>query len=44
MTAREFILGLPAKVNPEALTGKSDTNFHFKLDGDGGGDFTAELK
>ena len=44
MTAREFILGLPAKVNPEALTGKADTTFHFKLDGEGGGDFTAELK
>ncbi len=43
MTARDFILGLPAKVNPEAFVGKEDTTFHFKLDGDGGGDFTAAL-
>jgi putative sterol carrier protein len=44
MTAKEFILGLPVQVNPEALAGKPDTTFHFKLDGEGGGDFTAAIK
>ena len=41
MTAKEFITGLPAKVNKDALEGMS-TVFHFKLDGEGedGGDYT----
>lgn len=41
MTAKEFILGFPERINPEALEGKGDTRFHFKISGDGGGDFTA---
>jgi putative sterol carrier protein len=43
MTAREFIMQLPSKVNPEALTDK-ETTFHFKISGEGGGDFTANVK
>ncbi|MCH2022892.1 MAG: SCP2 sterol-binding domain-containing protein [Saprospiraceae bacterium] len=41
MTAKEFIMGFPERVNPEALEGKGDTCFHFKISGDDGGDFTA---
>lgn len=44
VSARDFILGLASKINPEALVGKADTNFHFKLDGEGGGDFTAAIE
>lgn len=44
MSARDFILGLAEKINPEALAGKEDTRFHFKLDGEGGGDFTAAIE
>lgn len=31
MTAQEFLVGLPAKINPEALKGV-ETVFHFDLD------------
>jgi len=41
MTAKEFILGFPERINPEALEGKGDTCFHFVISGDGGGEFTA---
>ena len=41
MTAKEFILGFPERINPEALEGKGDTCFHFKISGDEGGEFTA---
>lgn len=44
MTAKEFILGFKDRVNPEALEGKGDTNFHFKVSGDDGGDFTAVIE
>ena len=40
MTAKEFIMGFPERINPEALADKGDTCFHFKISGDGGGDFT----
>lgn len=43
MTAKEFILGFPDRINPESLEGKGDTRFHFKISGDGGGEFTAEI-
>ena len=36
MTAKEFIMGFPERVNPEALEGKGDTCFHFKISGDHG--------
>ncbi len=44
MTAKEFILGFKDRVNPEALEGKGDTTFHFKVSGDDGGDFTATIE
>lgn len=44
MTAKEFILGFKDRVNPEALEGKGDTNFHFKVSGDDGGEFTAIIE
>ena len=42
-TAREFILSIPERINPEAIADK-DTVFHFVVSGDGGGDFTATIK
>ena len=44
MTAREFILGIKDRVTPEAVAGKEDTRFHFKVAGDEGGEFTATLE
>ena len=44
MTAKEFIMGFPDRINPEALEGKGDTCFHFKISGDEGGEFTAVAK
>lgn len=44
MTAKEFILGFKERVNPEALADKGNTNFQFKISGDGGGDFTAIIE
>lgn len=41
MTAKEFIMGFPSRIKPEALEGKGDTCFHFKISGEDGGDFTA---
>jgi putative sterol carrier protein len=43
MTAKEFILALPAQVNPAALQ-DAQTCFHFQIAGDGGGDFTVQAK
>jgi putative sterol carrier protein len=43
MTAKQFILGLPAKVNPVALEGQQSI-FHFEISGEEGGDFTVEVK
>lgn len=42
-TARELIMGFPQRVNPEAL-GDKETVFHFNISGDGGGEFTVDLK
>ena len=42
-TAREFIMSIPSRINPEAIADK-DTSFHFQVSGDGGGDFTATIK
>lgn len=44
MTAKEFILGFADRIKPEALEGKGDTCFHFKISGEDGGDFTAIAK
>ena len=43
MTAKQFLEGLPEKINKDAVEGM-ETVFHFELDGDEGGDFTLELK
>ena len=43
MTAKEFLLGLPSKVQPEALEGL-ETTFHFDIEGDGGGQVTVKVK
>lgn len=42
-TARDFIMSLPERINPEAIKDK-DTVFHFVVSGDGGGDFTATIQ
>ncbi len=39
MTAKEFITSLPEKVNPAVLEGVQ-TNFHFDVEGEGGGQFS----
>ncbi len=44
MTAKEFIMGFPDRINPEALADKGDTVFHFKISGDDGGDFTGKCE
>lgn len=43
MTAKDFIMGLPAKANPAALEGV-ETNFHFDISGEGGGQYTVRVK
>jgi putative sterol carrier protein len=43
MTARDFIMNLATRFNPEAVP-NADSVFHFKISGDGGGDFTASVK
>ena len=43
MTAREILEGLPKKVKKEAIEGMS-TNFHFDLEGDGGGQMTIKVE
>jgi putative sterol carrier protein len=42
MTAKDFILGLPAKVNKDALEGM-ETVFHFDISGDDGGQYTVAV-
>lgn len=42
MTAKEFIMSFPERINPEALAGKENTVFHFKISGTDGGDFTCK--
>ncbi len=42
MTTREFLYGLPARVDPAAIAGL-ETLFHFDIDGPGGGQFTVRL-
>ena len=43
MTASEFMTMLPEKFNPEAVPG-AESLFHFDITGDGGGNYTAEVK
>lgn len=42
MNAKDFILNLPSKVNRTAIEGM-DTNFHFVLKGDQGGEYTVKV-
>ena len=42
MTAKEFLMGLPNKVSPEAIAGLT-TNFQFDLAGDEGGQYTLKI-
>lgn len=42
--AREFIMSLPQTVKPEWLEKVDDTNFHFDIDGDNGGEFSVIVK
>ena len=42
MTAKDFILALPEKVNASAIEGMN-TVFHFDVEGDGGGQYTVQL-
>ena len=42
-SAKEFIMSLPSRINPEAIADK-DTCFHFVIDGEGGGEFTATIQ
>ncbi len=43
MTAKEFLEGLPGKVNTETLIGM-ETLFHFDLEGEGGAQMTLQVK
>jgi putative sterol carrier protein len=43
MTAREFIMGFPERINPEALADKGNTVFHFNISGKDGGEFTGTI-
>lgn len=42
MTAKEIMLGLPARLKTEEAAGQSGT-FHFQLEGETGGDFTVSV-
>jgi putative sterol carrier protein len=41
--AKDFIIGLPDTVNPDWLKGV-ETNFHFDIEGDGGGQFSVVVQ
>ena len=43
MNAKEFLLALPEKSNKDVLEGHN-TNFHFILSGDEGGEITMNIK
>lgn len=42
MTAKEIVLGLPARLKTEEAAGQTG-NFQFKLEGDTGGEFTVTV-
>lgn len=42
--ARDFILTLPESVKPEWLEKVDDTNFHFDILGEGGGQFSVVVQ
>lgn len=41
MTAKEIVLGLPSRFKGEG--GSDSGTFHFKLEGEGGGEFTVSV-
>lgn len=43
MTAKEYILALPEKINKSAIP-DGEALIHLKLSGEGGGDFTIEIR
>ncbi|MFA9202335.1 MAG: SCP2 sterol-binding domain-containing protein, partial [Candidatus Nanopelagicaceae bacterium] len=43
MSAKEFIMTLPSRVNPAAV-GDANACFHFNIKGDDGGEFTVSAK
>lgn len=43
MTSKEFLQGLPEKINPDVLSGLS-TVFHFDFSEDGGGQVSVALQ
>lgn len=43
MTTATFLQSLPEKTSPEALEGV-DTNFHFDIEGESGGQYTVQVK
>ena len=42
MSTKEFLLALPQRVHPDALTGHN-TNFHFDVTGDNAGQYTVAV-
>lgn len=42
MTAKEIVMGLPSRFKGDSST--EDGLFHFKLDGEGGGEFTVNVE
>lgn len=44
MTAKELIMKLPEKFVAESVAPDAETVFHFRIKGEGGGDFTARIK
>ena len=42
MATRDILYSLPQKVSPSAIEGL-ETNFHFDIDGDEGGQFTVQV-
>ncbi|MDQ3142924.1 MAG: SCP2 sterol-binding domain-containing protein [Bacteroidota bacterium] len=43
MTSKEYLLNIQEKIKPSVLEGLSSV-FHFKLEGEGGGDVTIKLE
>ena len=43
MTAKEFIMSLPDRVQQDTIQDK-ETNFHFDIAGEEGGQYTVEIK
>jgi putative sterol carrier protein len=44
MTAAESIRTLPQRFNPESVAPDAETCFHYRISGEGGGEFTVTIK